>query len=138
LEISFFGFQHEVDVARYLLEICARAMRVEEARQGRAWALLTPVARRRKVGPFLDGMADRLRQRIREMKPPAPAGKGIIVLRNSLVTEAMGAAGIKLQDGWARRSQDLEQTYGAGRAAGDRVSLRPGLTGGGAVRGLLR
>lgn len=138
IEVSFFGFQHEVDVARYLLEICARAMRQEHRRQERAFALLVPAARRRKVLPFLDGMADRLRQRITAMKPPAPTGTGLVVLRGSLITEAMAAEGLKLRDQRARGSRDFEPSYQDGRAAADRVALNRGLGGGGRTGGLLR
>jgi hypothetical protein len=61
VEISFFGFEHEVEIARYLLDICARAMRQEERRLNRVHGLLVPRKRRMIILPFLDGMSDRLR-----------------------------------------------------------------------------
>jgi hypothetical protein len=136
VEITFFGFDHEVDVARYLLEICARAMRQEHRRLNAAYALLVPARRRSRVLPFLDGMADRLRQRIRELKPPAPTGTGLVVLHGALIDAAMAERGLRLRDRPARGSRDFESTYHDGLRAGDRVALNRGLRGG-AVQGLL-
>ncbi|MGX1101425.1 DUF7168 domain-containing protein [Amorphus sp. MBR-141] len=58
--IDFFGFDHEVEVAKYLLEICRNAMLRSQRQLNQRYALLRERARRRKVGPFLDGMVDRL------------------------------------------------------------------------------
>lgn len=127
--INFFGFEHEVEVARYLLEICAYAMRSERGRLLRTHALLRPEARRRRIVPFLDGMADSLRRRIRELKPTEPIGKGLAVVKDALVEAALADSGIGLTKGRAARSRDFEESYAQGVAAGDRVSLNPGLTG---------
>lgn len=129
IAINFFGYEHEVDVARYLLEICARAMRGERGRLHRAYALLTESARRRRIVPYLDGMADSLRRRLKAMKPAAPVGKGLVVLRDELVVKAMEAEGIKLDAQQERRSRAYAETYRAGVAAGERVGLNPGLAG---------
>ncbi|MGN5375843.1 DUF2786 domain-containing protein [Sphingomonas hankookensis] len=128
VQINFFGLAHEVEVARYMLEICANAMRREQARVAGPF-LRSPRARRR-VMPFLDGMADRLRERIRAMRPPQPPGTGLVVLRNSLVDQGMKDAGFETKKRQARGSRDLEQGYRAGRDAGDRVALNRGLRGG--------
>jgi hypothetical protein len=123
-EINFFGFEHEVEIARYLLDICARAMRQEHRRLNQAYALLVPARRRRKVLPFLDGMADRLRQRIRALKPPAPTGTGLVVLHGALIDAAMP---VKLKSGAARDSRSFEPEYAAGRRAADKVGLNRGV-----------
>lgn len=129
VEINFYGYEHEVDVARYLLEICARAMRTERHRLHKAYELLRPAARRRKIVPFLDGMADSLRRRLKAMKPVAPTGKGLVVVRNELLAKAMKDEGIELDSRQMRQSRDYEASYGAGVAAGERVGLNPGLAG---------
>ncbi|PAL23568.1 DUF2786 domain-containing protein [Sphingopyxis sp. GW247-27LB] len=133
--VSFFGFDHEVEVAKYMLEICAAAMR-RAAPSPSYVGIWTPQARRR-VRPFLDGMSDRLASRIRAMKPTAPTGKGLIVLHDALVKQAMEDAGHRLRNGRARGSRDLDRGYRDGVAAGDRVSLNRGLRGGGAAAGYL-
>ena len=126
IEINFFGLAHEVEVAAYMLEICAAAMRREECRV--VGPLMTPRGRRR-VAPFLDGMADRLRERILAMVPPVPAGTGLVVLRDALILKAMELEGLRTEQRDARASRDLEPSYFSGRQAGDRVSLNRGLRG---------
>lgn len=123
--ITFFGFAHEVYVARYLLEICSRAMRTEQARVTRG--LYTQSKIRRAALPFLDGMADRLRQRLRALKPETPAGAGLVVVRGALIDAAMD---VKTRTRPGRNSRSLDAGYLEGRAAGDRVGLNRGLTAG--------
>ncbi|MBB5986014.1 DUF2786 domain-containing protein [Sphingobium lignivorans] len=124
IEITFFGFAHEVEVARYMLEICAGAMRREHARLEReAWPR---ILRRSKLLPFLDGMADRLALRIRDLIPPKPVGTGLMVLHDELGA----AASPKTEPLRARGSRNLETGYLDGLAAADRVALNKGLTGG--------
>lgn len=135
VEVSFFGFAHEVEIARYLLEICGGAMRRECSKLQREFALLTPVRRRRKILPYLDGMADRLRKRIIALKQAAPTGRGLIVLHDALVEAAMTE---KLHQKRGRDSRSDEETYQLGVAAADRVSLNRGLAGAGHQAGLLR
>jgi len=134
--INFFGFAHEVDVARYLLEICRRAMATEQARVLRNPRLITRARQRRAVTPVLDGMADRLRQRLRDMKPPTPTGAGLVVLHGALIDQAMKDRALTTQAGRARNSRTLEAGYLEGVMAGDRVALNQGLQGGRSV-GLL-
>lgn len=129
VQINFFGFDHEVAVAKYLIEICAGAMRREARRVEREWGLLVPAARRRKVNPFLDGMADRLQQRILALVPPKVAGTGLIVLRKELIIAEMALVGINLQDKRTRPSMDLDDTYRDGLRAGDRVALNRAMGG---------
>jgi hypothetical protein len=131
VEFTFFGFEHEVDVARYLLEICGRAMRQEHNRLNRSYGLLVPAARRRKVLPFLDGMADSLRRRIRALREQqsASTGKELIIVRNELIDAALADMGINLKDRSTRRSRDWERSYLDGQRAGERVSLNKGVRG---------
>lgn len=123
VEINFFGFSHEVEVARYILEICASAMRRQQDRI-RQKHQFSASRQRRELVPFLDGMVDRLAQRIRAMKPPVPPGTGLVVLHDALVEAAMK---VKIQSGRARSSRTVEPGYRSGLAAGDRVALNPGL-----------
>lgn len=137
VEINFFGFEHEVEISRYLLEICARALRQHRDTLERKHRLLVPAARRRQVLPFLDGMADRLLIRIKALKPTEPTGSGLVVLRNALITQAMKDAGIELDSGRVRPSRDGDEAYAQGWLAGADVALNSGLRGPGAAAGLL-
>lgn len=131
VEVTFFGFVHEVDISTYLLEICQHAMRAQLVRMQRDVALLRRPVRAMRIRAFLDGMAERLAERIRALKPPTPTGTGLIVLRGELIDKALHVAGIELKSTTGRSSRDLEPEYQAGRLAGDRVALNPGLRDGG-------
>lgn len=125
VEINFFGFSHEVEVAAYMLEIAGGSMR--RALDRMTAAAYPRLLKRTTAYPYLDGMADRLRQRIRALKPPTPPGTGLIVLHDALVEQAMADAGLKMRERDARRSRDHEAAYFSGKAAADRVALNPGL-----------
>lgn len=127
--VTFFGFDHEVEIAVYLLDICRNAMTTKQAEEEFKGRLHRPSVRRRNVGAFLDGMADRLRERIRALKPEVPTGTGLVVLRNQLIDAEMENEGIKLDSSSARASRDLEAGYADGQRAGDAVALNRGVRG---------
>lgn len=127
--VMFFGLQHEVEVACYLLEICATAMQGEVKRHFTRVRAFGSGDRRRAARPFLNGMADRLRLRIRAMRPPDPVGTGLMVLHNALVDTGLADAGIKLQSGKGAPDLEAFAGYSDGVKAADRVSLNPGLDG---------
>lgn len=129
VEITFFGFEHEVLVAKYLLEICARSMRLHEVVMRSQMRLLNPSAQRRKIAPFLDGMADRLHARIKALKPAELAGTGLVVLHRELIDQALKDEGLKLDKRRTRASRDREAAYADGKLAADGVALNKGLTG---------
>lgn len=128
--ITFFGFSHEVEVSGYLLDICGRAMRDAEGRLNRQWALLVVTARRRKIIPFIDGMADRLAERIRRLKPLTPPGTGLVVLRDALIEAALKDEGLEITSRSMAASRSLDEEYLHGRIAADRVALNAGVAGG--------
>lgn len=129
IEINFFGFDHEVQIAGYLLRICRNAMLREEVRLRRIHLLKSQVKQRQIIHPFLDGMADSLHRRIRALKPPRPTGKGLVVLRNELIDAALKDEGMKLKQHPMRDSRDFESSYRSGVEAGDRVALNQGVRG---------
>lgn len=129
VEVNFYGFEHEVEVAKYMLAICAHAMRSERDRLYALHKLRDEKTRKRIIVPFLDGMADSLRDRLRAMKPTAPPGKGLVVLKDQLITKAMADAGIKLRTITMAESHDYEGAYTDGVRAGLNVPLNPGLAG---------
>lgn len=124
---TFFGFDHEVEIATYLLAICGRAMRTEVARYDADLALRRPEYRRSRRRAFLDGMADTLARRIRAQIPKAQAGTGLVVLRKELVESAAKAAGISTRRMNDRPSRDLDPSYLLGEIEGNKVQLERGL-----------
>lgn len=129
VEITFFGFDHEVEISKYLLQICIRAMNDAYERFMCRHGLLTWPAKRRRLIPFLDGMRDALAHRIRALKKPEPTGTGLVVLRADLIDAAMADEGIKLSERATRKSRSLDGEYRDGVLAGEAVSLNPGIHG---------
>lgn len=136
-QITFLGFRHEVEVATYMLRLCERAMHTEVARHMRGTEKWPMGRRAARLVPFIDGMADRLRQRILAMLPPLQAGTGLIVLRGALIDAEVERRGYKLETNTARRSVRGD-SYGAGVAAGERVALNKGLEGATEAKARLR
>ncbi|SPU55909.1 Protein of uncharacterised function (DUF2786) [Brevundimonas vesicularis] len=133
--ITFVGLTHEVEIAAYLLAICERAMRTESAAIMRAVRHLPHIKQAARVMPFLDGMADRLAARILALIPPQPTGRGLVVLRNALITEELARRGVKIETGSARRPMNWG-AYRDGQRAGDGVALNPGVAAPSAARAL--
>jgi hypothetical protein len=131
IEITFFGFEHEVAIAAYLLEICARATREAADSVWRENALLVLRKRRAAMVAFVDGMIDRLAERLAEMRPPAAesSGRDLVPLRNQLIDDALARNGLTLDRKRERGSRDFDLNYLFGAAAGDRVRLNKGVTG---------
>lgn len=136
-QVTFFGFEHEVEIAGYLLSICETAMRGGQRRMMRDAMLLVPAKRRARVIPFLDGMADRLHERILEMVPPPQTGTGLVVVRDALIKAEMQRQNIDLTDKRQRSSMNWG-TYADGRAAADAVALNQGVGGRQTTGGMLR
>ncbi|RVC71317.1 DUF2786 domain-containing protein [Mesorhizobium sp. M00.F.Ca.ET.038.03.1.1] len=135
--ITFFGFDHEVEVAKYMLAICTRAMQDGKRRVERQYALKVPARRRQHVVAYLDGMADTLRRRIRELKPATPTGTGLVVLHGALIDAALKERGTEITQRRTRGSRDLDPSYLAGVRAGERVPLNQGVTTNRETQGLL-
>ncbi|WP_309628770.1 DUF2786 domain-containing protein [Brevundimonas sp.] len=127
VQVDFFGFAHEVEISAYLLEICARAMNAASDKLQVGLAILRPTIRDRRIRAYLDGMGDRLAQRIRALKPPPATGTGLVVVRDQLLAEGLAQAGIQIRSSAAPRSRDLDPEYALGRRAADAVALNPGL-----------
>ena len=134
---TFFGFTHEVEIAGYLLDICRSAMKTQSAKIEHECRLLRESVRRRRVSAFLDGMADRLAQRIKELKPAKPTGTGLVVLRKELVEAALKDEGIELQGARGSKSNTFDEEYQRGRKAADKVGLNPGVESSQRPRGQL-
>lgn len=129
VEIHFFGLSHEVDVARYLLDVCAGAMRRAAREVDSTNMLFRPALRHQRTASFIAGMADRLRNRLVALKPKDPPGQGLVVLKNSLIDQGLADMGIELETKSGHRESLNAAAYEAGVQAGDRVGLNQGLKG---------
>jgi hypothetical protein len=85
------------------------------------------VQRRKVINGFVDGMAGRIAERLRELCKPAPAAsansRALVVIKQTLIKAKMDELGIKLHSGSASSRQHDEGSFAAGRSAGDRASF---------------
>ncbi len=129
VSITFFGFDHEVEIALYLMAICRRALHDGLDKTNLRHRLLRPPIRRSKATAFIDGMVKRLAERIRDLKPAQAPGTGLIVLKTELIDAEMKREGLRTFKQRGRMSRDFDDEFERGRRTGDRVSLNQGLEG---------
>lgn len=126
-ENTYFGMAHEVEIAKYITDICYNAMHREEMRYLKASSLMRPSVVQRRLRAFMDGMSDRLASRILKMIPTTSSGNGLIVLRDALIKEKMAESKISLTPLGNRGSRDIFDGYEHGKKAADKVRLDCGI-----------
>lgn len=129
--IVFYGLDHDVAVASYLLAIAERAMRMDAERFDADRRLLRPTVRRRLRGAFLDGMTESLTKRILELARKRPTGTGIVVAKKQIIEAGIRDEGLDFKDGRGSRLRSLEPGFLEGFLAGEKVSLNAGVRGAG-------
>lgn len=123
--LNYFGYSADVETAKYIREIVFRAMEWEWAKYSNS---LTNVGHKRSIRKsFLVGMANRINQRLRDLKSEtrASGGTSLIILKNQMVTEEyVRQVNIHLKKGAATKITIKDSgAYVAGQNAGNRVSL---------------
>jgi hypothetical protein len=128
--IMFFGLEHDVIVAEYILKICDWALvngwedsKDEYPKQGR------PKFKK----SYMHGMASRLRERIVAMKNEQKqadiesSGRDLVVIKGQVVTEEFAKLGLNLTRG-KRSSFSVDPgAYSQGSIDADKVGLNPGV-----------
>lgn len=137
VKVTFFGFAHEVEIASFMTDLCANALRCEQGRILRGGKRAYTARQRSRLYPYLDGMTDRLCARLRALVPPQQTGAGLVVLRNELLKAALEDEGVGLRDGRAAASRSHWDSYRDGQEAGDRVALNAGVSGPKAARQMI-
>lgn len=129
IRCTFAGLPHEIEVSLFLFEICRNAVASYHDTLRKRYALIVTARARRLVIPALDGMVDRLCERLIAMKPKRPTGTGIVPVRNMLIEAEMRARGIRTERHRNPVGSRIDnETYEDGRAAADRVNLNRGVT----------
>ena len=118
ISVKFFGFPADVAAAVALLGVVAGAMdfECEKFMKGPGKGQGTSGAH-----SFRLGMANRLNDRIRQLKV-IPPGSALIVLKRDLVNAEWEKQGIRLGRGSSTTIKN-SAAYSAGKSAGDRVDL---------------
>lgn len=131
--IQYFGLQIDVLIAGYMTDLCRSAMEVsfktflqsDQRPQGQNGRTL------RK--PFMVAMALRLSERIKAMATAREGtaitadGTSLTLVKNAVVDEQYRALGYQFTWSSAPRQYGNAAARAAGRAAGDRVKLIPGV-----------
>lgn len=134
LEEEFLGLSHDVEVAVYLARICERAMVNALRKQAACWALFRPNKRSRMRDSFVEGMADRLADRISDIawhRRNRTTGTALVPVKDAKIDEAMDRMGITLYNTRiGKRDRDLAAfLHGVGEA--EKVQLEAGIKTGG-------
>jgi hypothetical protein len=116
--IAVLGLRGDVEMARYLYEMLASAIKSESSR-------LKGASR----SSFQVGMAYRINERLTQMaidlEPTAKTGSGtaLVVVKGALVDDAYAKLNLRLRSISGGPRNTDHAAYSAGRAAGDRVNL---------------
>jgi hypothetical protein len=129
IEMNFYGFPQDVEAAVSLCRIIYIAVQHATISFTKSTGLRKSKARDLKIESFALGMAQRLRERVRELIPPPvlSQGRGLMVLKDQLVTDKFAEYcrlnGLTFGHARERRIAD-PNAYHAGRAAGANVDLQ--------------
>ena len=129
---KYFGFEHDVLIAEYITKLIDWAIIYagEDFKDSSTYRNSTK--RSKILEEFKIAMAWRLNDRLNEMKAAQDntmsSGKSLIVVKDAIVTEEYAKLNMKLSKGkkGTKRLTSYE-AYAAGTAAGDKVSINPGL-----------
>jgi hypothetical protein len=138
---NFFGKEDDLPMIEYLMRVMWAACNTEVA-AFKASALYHDASNRRSATvSFMHGMADRLSERLREMKQEAASameqadtrrhktkgagvtGTALIVLKDQLVKDEFDKLDLGLRTTTTYRTISSAEAQAAGRKAGDRVNL---------------
>jgi hypothetical protein len=135
----FLGLEHDVVVAKYIYSICDRAIVFswEDHKRHIGFTALPQNQKGKIKDEFQIGMAHRLAGRLSEMKRHqqaeniASTGRDLVVVKGAIVEEEFNKLGLNLRSTGRGKQVRGSEHYAAGRAAGDRVNLNKGVSGGG-------
>jgi len=127
--INFYGFPEDVEASVALIDIIANSVNTE----GLAFSKTKAKGLGRgAMASFEMGMTQRLSERILEIHASrqAPTGRGLIVLKDSLVTDEFAQycreQDLNLRSAGAGARPTNMAGYAHGQEAGNRVNLQPG------------
>ena len=145
-KLRIVGLAHEVEVARYVLEICYVAMEAaaakalmseNEERTRHDEPQILGNERKRWVADFQRGMAHRMSETLDEMTGErrrevhaSGSGRDLIVVRNQLVDGWFEERGMRLRNSNSRGSIKHRSAFGAGQNAGGNVRFHSGVSSG--------
>jgi len=138
-QYNFVGLPSDVEFAMWLTETLT--MFVQKELKNYIWAndytSLPPNQKRPVIMGFVMGCARRINERLNELMVKSEVAasdnaNSLVVIKNALIDTKMKEMGLALREPRQRRTGINNNSYGAGKAAGDRASFgRPVGQGGG-------
>lgn len=122
---SLYGFPEDVSTAKWLYNLVLMAMNTEIA----SFKIQTHQTGKRESHAFLLGMANRVSQRLNQMKreqeqeTTKTTGRELMVVKSQVVEKQFKTVGITLSKNYSRTNAGNYGAYNAGQQAGDRVNF---------------
>jgi hypothetical protein len=129
--LVYFGLVADVQVATYLTDLLRNAMDTEWQTYWRTHREDSNLSARTARASFMRGMADRISNRLRDMKAAQNKAadndcRAIVLLKEDIVSKAFEATNIKLRFRTQRDFFSDSGAYAAGDLAGGRVTIASG------------
>lgn len=127
---TFFGFPHDVEIAYYLADLCTRMMRRHLDQCMKEAALYTKWKRDRLIRSYLQGLSDRLSDRIQELSwvRRKATGNALVPVKDEIIEQAFAKEDIGLKNIGGNRRRDVDTNrYLAGYKDGNSIPLNAGL-----------
>jgi hypothetical protein len=119
-KIVFVGYDSDREIAAYLMEVCARALKNETGAEDRRNELYEKRVRIRKRLGFIEGMSTRLAERISKLAwKRKQGGTGLVVVKMDKINEHVGDIGSVSP----RKSIRDDGSFANGRKKADAVRL---------------
>jgi hypothetical protein len=144
----FYGLEHDMLMAEYLMQLVARAVDHEEAAYRASAAYQrSRVTAQNRLRSFRYGFADRVSRRIEELAAhrratevaahgPASTGTSLVLVKEAMIAEGFRGLGIRLRTSYTTRTVRDGDAFRSGQAAGGRVNLERPVRGGGGTDAL--
>ena len=125
---NFVGLKADVEFAIWLTETLT--MFVQKELKNYIWSndytSLPPAEKRRIINGFVIGATNRINERLNELSvqaSPTVNGTALMVIKDQLINRKMQELGLNLRQPRARGSRINDNSFQAGKAAGDRASF---------------
>jgi predicted transcriptional regulator len=125
--VSIVGLELDVEIAGYLLDLCIVAMTNEVEKASRLWRLqIHHMARKRSS--FLQGLTDRLKERLDELAwARSRSGNALVVITDEIVADVLKRHGVKTSEQTIRGRFGDQDSLQKGRKAGNNIALNNAL-----------
>lgn len=145
-DLSYLGTEVDIEICQYLTLMFARSLDREASNYtmfNSGYAMADDQLQRQMLQSFQVGMADRLSERLGELKSKRDLtmrenGRALTIAKAPLIQAALNELGIVIGQGSGGRMNIHRGSYEAGKSAGDKVSIGAGVSHAARTSGSLR